>query len=198
MSHGPEGRLVRIACILYGIVALFALGFAIFTGKIGAFFGEAPPSGNHLLLGLFTGLLIVGVCQVGLRIWKSVARAADAIADLVGPVTYGAAIVLALASGIAEELLFRGALWHALPYPLWGTSILFGIVHFIPRKALLGYPLFALGAGFLFGLLRLGSENVIPSILAHVTVNGVNLVYLEWRRRRASAPAPAPAPAPKA
>ncbi len=187
LAPGPQGRLVRIACILYGLIAVFSLGFALFSKQIHVFFGETYPSPAELLIGLFTGLTVVAACQIGVRVWKPVTRAADALADLVGPLTYGAALVLALASGIGEELLFRGALWHALGF--WGTSILFGVVHFVPKRALLGYPLFALGGGLVFGLLRELTHNVIPAMAAHVTVNAVNLGWLEWRRRRGSAPA---------
>ena len=66
--------------------------------------------------------------------------------------------------GVGEELLFRGALWPHLGLP--GTTFLFGLVHIIPRKQLWGYPLFALGAGLLLGLLlAVGTGGLLSGFL---------------------------------
>ena len=72
----------------------------------------------------------------------------------------------------------------------------FGLVHVLPRKRLWAYPLFAAGAGLMLGILRDASGSVIPPILAHVTVNGLNLVWLgrnhaKLTERSAAAPTPA-------
>jgi membrane protease YdiL (CAAX protease family) len=180
-----SARLVRLASIFYGVVALFALGYALFSGP-GTLFGERWPDGAGVMGGLLMGAGIVGLCHIGRHMFPSVERASVALADLLGPLTVRGAVLLALLSGTAEELLFRGALWPHLG--LFGTSLLFGVVHVIPRRALLGYPLFAVGAGLLLGLLRGWTGNVIPPMIAHVVVNGANLVWLQMRRRKASKP----------
>jgi membrane protease YdiL (CAAX protease family) len=187
---GPQHRFVRMALGFYGIVFLFAFGYALFSGTIATLFGEQYPSGGSVLFGIFVGLGIVGVCQMGLRTLPWIRRSADTITELVGPITYPGVVAVALASGIAEELLFRGALWIHLDF--MGTSFLFAIVHVVPRRSMIGYPVFAFGAGLLLGLLRHASGNAIPSMFAHVIVNGLNLGYLEWRRRRGLALAPRP------
>ena len=92
--------------------------------------------------------------------------------------------LLALASGFAEELLFRGALWPHLG--LAGTSLLFGLVHMLPRRALALYPVFAALVGVVFGLVRSGTGSVVAAMVAHAVVNGLNLTWLELRRRRAA------------
>ena len=50
------------------------------------------------------------------------------LGELLGPITFRAALGLALLSGVAEELLFRGALWPHLG--LFGTTFLFALVRF--------------------------------------------------------------------
>ena len=65
-------------------------------------------------------------------------------ARILGPLTWREALLLAAFSSIGEELLFRGALWPHLD--LIGTSFLFALVHILPKRALWGYPLFALFA----------------------------------------------------
>ena len=181
-SH--DRRLVRLAAGFYGIATLFALGYAAFSGTIGTIFGEEGPGAGAILAAVAMGLGIVGLSRLGARVLPRVSRAADALGDLLGPLSWGGAIVLALMSGVAEELLFRGALWPHLG--LFGTTFLFGLVHFVPKRALWGYPLFALVAGLLLGLLRRGSGSVLPPMLAHTIVNAMNLAWIG--RRRSVAP----------
>ena len=176
--------LLRLAGGFYAIVTLFAFGYAIFdglkrSGGEGAgepFLGLALPTWGLALAGIGIGLVIVGVVHVGLRAVPGVDRAAKEMAGLLGPLELRDALILAGMSGVAEELLFRGALWPHLG--MWGTSLLFGLVHVIPRKQLWAYPLFAAAAGLLLGILRDASGSVLPPILAHVTVNALNLWWL--------------------
>jgi membrane protease YdiL (CAAX protease family) len=183
---------VRVAATFYGIVALFAFGFALFSSQAKVLLGEKPPEATHLLAGLGIGLALVGLSRLGTRVWPPVDRAARALGRLLGPVTWGDAILLALVSGVAEELLFRGALWP--PLGLVGTTCLFALVHVIPRKDLWGYPLFAGACGLLFGLLRDGTDSVVPPMIAHVLVNAINIGWLGGLERKA-AEAASPRPA---
>jgi membrane protease YdiL (CAAX protease family) len=182
--------MVRAAFLFYGLVTLFALGYAVFGGVAGRLFGEALPSPNSLVAGLLVGLAIMGACQITVRTLPAVATAANELQKLLGPMSYPAVAALAVASGVAEELLFRGALWPHLG--LAGTTFLFALCHVFPNRALIGYPAFALVAGFSMGLLRGATDNVIPCMVAHVTVNGINLAWLETRRRREARAAAAP------
>jgi membrane protease YdiL (CAAX protease family) len=189
---GQGGPIVRAAFLFYGVVLLFAIGYAIFGGVAGRLFGDRMPHPNSLLVGLVLGLAIVGACQVTMRTLPAVGAAANEIEKILGPLSYPAVAALAVVSGFTEELLFRGALWPHLG--LAGTTFLFGLVHVVPNRALSGYPIFALAAGFLLGLLRNATDNVLPCMVAHVTVNAVNLGWLEYRRRRTAAHAAAPVP----
>lgn len=181
--------LFRRALPFYGLVALFALGFALFSGHASTLFGEQPLKlqGLAAAVGIAAGL--VAVSRVGARIWAPMERAARAAAGVLGPLTLPEAVGLALLSGVAEELLFRGALWPTLNP--WGTTLLFGLVHVIPRRSLWVYPVFALVAGLFLGMLRSGTGSLLPPMLAHVLVNAFNLVWLT--RLKPQVPA-APAP----
>lgn len=196
----PRNELLRLAGGFYAIVTLFAFGYAIFDGLQRAggegagepFLGLALPTLGLAFAGIGVGLVIVGVVHVGLRAVAGVDRAAQEFAGLLGPLSGRDALVLAVFSGVAEELLFRGALWPHLG--MWGTTLLFGLVHVIPRKALWGYPLFAAVAGLMLGILRDASGSVLPPILAHVTVNALNLWWLGKHHGRLVAAAPGAAP----
>jgi membrane protease YdiL (CAAX protease family) len=183
-SPPSDVGLVRLAAAFYGVVTVFALGYAFFdriqrgSGAIEGevFLGLGLPTLGGLLSGIAVGLVIVGVVHVGLRVLPPVETAARIFADILGPITWRQALLLALFSAMGEELLFRGALW---PHLGWiGTSFLFGLVHILPRKQLWGYPLFALLAGVLFAILREATGSVFAPILAHFTVNALNLWWL--------------------
>ena len=85
----------------------------------------------------------------------------------------GDLIALAVASGSAEELLFRGAIQPALG--LWLTALIFGAVHFVPSRALLPWTLWAAVMGVLLGLVHQETGSIAGAVLAHVLINAVNL-----------------------
>ncbi len=196
----PTVSLLRLAGGFYAIVTLFAFGYAIFDGLQGTadpenpqpFLGLGWPGFGLLFAGVGVGAVIVGACHVGMRAVPGVDKASRELAGLLGPITPREALWLAVFSGVGEELLFRGALWSHLG--LLGTSLLFGLVHILPRRSLWGYPLFAAVAGLMLGLLREASGSVLPAILAHVTVNGLNLWWLSKHHARLTGAAPAEAP----
>jgi len=184
-----RGRaLLRIALPFYGIVALFAVGFALFSAGITRLFGEVAARPTGLLGGLGVGLGLVALTRVGASGWAPMVRMTRSLEELVGPITWTTALLLALVSGFAEELLFRGALWPHLG--LIGTTLLFGLIHVLPRRSLWLYPVFATLAGLFLGLVREGTGSVWPPIVAHVTVNALNLAWLGTRARRALLPPP--------
>ena len=84
---------------------------------------------------------------------------------------------IALFSGTAEEVFFRGAI-----QPLLGlipTSLLFGAVHLIPRRVFLPWVAYAAFAGFLFRMsLRVERHTLYPNTLSHVAVNFVMIWLL--------------------
>jgi membrane protease YdiL (CAAX protease family) len=179
--------MLRFAAGLYGIVTVFALGYALFSGEIGRILGTDYPSVNGLLGALAIAAVLIVLSRVGVQAWTPMRRMADELGTVFGAVTLQQAVLLGVMSGVAEELLFRGALWVHLG--IEGTSFLFGLVHIVPRRALWFYPVFATIAGLLLGLLRMGSENVLLCMLAHALVNVFNLAWIGSRVRRGEAPA---------
>ncbi len=157
-------------------MALFACGYALFSGGLRELFGEAMPTFPGLAVGLGLGLVLVVLSRVAARSWLPMTRMTKSLAELIGPVRWSHAVLLAVLSGLAEEILFRGALWPHLG--LVGTTLLFGLVHVLPRRSMWVYPLFATLAGLLFGLLREGTQSIWPCVLAHVVVNALNLAWI--------------------
>jgi membrane protease YdiL (CAAX protease family) len=173
--------LYRSALLFYAFVALCAIAYAWLFGVLDRLAGEAAPRAMDLFAGAGVGLAIVALCHLAHRASAAVRRAGDAFGELVGPITTPQALVLALVSGVSEEILFRGALWPH--FGLLGTSIVFGLLHILPVRALALYPLFAFAVGLVFGWLRGRSSSVAPPAVAHVVVNALNLAWLGARER---------------
>jgi hypothetical protein len=131
--------------------------------------------------GLLGALVLIGVS----RFWTERSRAGQQLAAelgrLVGRLSPGRAWLLALASGLGEEALFRGALQPQIG--LVAATLVFGAVHYVPRPGLRAWALFALAAGLGFGLLFELCGDLLAPALAHALVNGVNLRWLAQRRR---------------
>jgi membrane protease YdiL (CAAX protease family) len=104
-----------------------------------------------------------------------------ALAEMLGERSLLDCVLLAVASGVAEEAFFRGALQPALGWLL--ASLIFGLVHFAPRRDLLPWTGFALCAGLVLGALFEFTGNLVAPIVAHVGINAVNLRRLMVRYR---------------
>jgi membrane protease YdiL (CAAX protease family) len=128
-------------------------------------------------------VLGVGVAWVTVRATRTVAaRAAWARAlhaDL-RPVVHGqgdgALLLMAVASGLAEELIFRGLLTPLLGVAL--SSLAFGLMHQMRGRARWAWTLWATLMGFVFASLFCLTGSLVGPIAAHVIVNAVNLRYL--------------------
>ena len=99
------------------------------------------------------------------------------VSGLLGPLQPTEVIALALLSGFAEELFFRGAMqasWGWLP-----TTVLFALIHSGPGPAYRMWTLFAAVAGLVLAGLMLWRGCLLAPVVAHVLVNGINLGRLD-------------------
>ena len=93
-----------------------------------------------------------------------------------GPLHGAEILVLAMASAVGEEIFFRGALLPVIG--LWGSSAVFALLHVGPKARFLPWTLSSFVAGFVFGQLFLWSGDLGGAVVAHFTVNALNLRYL--------------------
>jgi len=84
-------------------------------------------------------------------------------------------ITVCFVAPITEELIFRGVLWRLFEkfiknksYVLIITSILFALAHSDPYHMIGVFPI-----GLFVGWLRLRSNSIFPSILAHIVNNSL-------------------------
>jgi len=128
-----------------------------------------------LALGLAVGALLLAAAALLERTVPSfawVSRTTErALRRLALP--HGVAALLALATSVGEELLFRGVLLPTIG--LVPQALLFGALHPAGRRGW-SYPLFVAASGLLLGGLVVVTGRVAAAIVAHAVVNGVGLL----------------------
>jgi len=102
-------------------------------------------------------------------------------------------VATALASGMAEEVIFRGALLQALGgiVGLVVSSVAFGALHQVRGGARWVWAVWATIMGLLLGSVFGLTGSLVGPILAHVAINAVNLRFL---RDHEIPPSPRPSP----
>ncbi len=136
---------------------------------------------RDLAIGVGIGLVVVLATRLTSPVFDFARRMEDSLVSVVGPISLKTCFVLALASSVGEEFLFRGVVQPELGLVL--TSVLFAAVHVPMDRDLLPWPIFAFAIGIIVGSLydRLGS---LPAPIAvHFTINFLNL---HWLARRAA------------
>ena len=172
----PQG-FVRSALVFYGLMGCAALlwRMAVPGQSILHPSPEAASDASSLPAAVFAVL----VSELLTR-WTDLGEAlADVLGEGLAGIGTADAILLALASGIAEEMLFRGALQPAVG--LFWASLIFGACHFLPRKELALWSVYAVLMGFAFGWLYEWTGHLVAPIAAHALVNGINLPRLARR-----------------
>jgi hypothetical protein len=190
MDSEDTPRLVTWAVVVEGLLAAGAL-------LLGWFLLDDPlpmpllPTGSDVpwLLGSCAAL-------TGAALWVTsdaargvgwMRRLNDTVADVLGPIiaresTLGLLLV-SLAAGLGEELLFRGALLPLLG--LWGSSLVFGLCHAVSPAY------FALAAvmGLILGWLAQQTGGLFVPIAGHAVYDAVALLRMRPRCREAVAQA---------
>lgn len=139
------------------------------------------------LLGAGFGLVVVVLTGVLEEHTAWAARLSHQFKQILGPITVFDAFVLAVSSGLAEEIFFRGFLqqiltdvaFDGLPYAavigLVASSLIFGLVHKGPDASFRPWTIFALVVGTALGGLYWLTGNLLAPVIAHFTINFLNL-----------------------
>jgi membrane protease YdiL (CAAX protease family) len=130
-------------------------------------------------LGAGAGVLLLGAWWAAERTFPLARELEERLAGALGPITAAEAVALAVLSGFAEELFFRGAVQGTLGWA--AATVLFGLLHSGPGKAFRLWTLFAIVAGALLGGLMAWRGNLLGPVVGHFLVNAVNLRRLAGR-----------------
>ena len=183
----PPGKFpASVAIVFYALIggAAAVVGSIFFDLNVLIPFPEVssdPASG--LLWGGGVGLATVLVSRLLDRFFEWSRALTRMLKEILGSITMSDALILAVASSIGEELLFRGLLLPKIG--LVASSLIFGLVHgFSPgspgqmmdtMRRFLPLVIAATVMGFAFGWLVEYTGDVLAAVVAHFTINFLNL-----------------------
>lgn len=174
VNHPPKIRAV-VLVHQEGALALAALVGLTFTerGILGGLASRGPAS-TAVAVGLGAGLTAVGLMWV-LRGFPPLSALESWQRRMVSGWTRTDAVAVAVLSGVAEEALLRAFLQPMIG--LVPAAALFAVLHLVPDRRLWVWPVFALVAGLLLGVLfeRFGYP---AAAIAHVVINTAGLLRL--------------------
>jgi uncharacterized protein len=128
------------------------------------------------LLGVVVGLGVVFASRLCVHRFDWARRLHRDFRGLLGDLHARDIFILAAASSVGEELLFRGAL---LPWiGLFPSTIVFALLHVGPGTRFLPWTASAFLVGLLFGGLYVLLGDLGAPIAAHFTINYLNLNYI--------------------
>jgi membrane protease YdiL (CAAX protease family) len=181
-SESPPPPLSRASLVigLYGAMGILAFLIAAGRGDPDLYrLGGTPAAWKLVLgpvLGAALGLGVVGLTRLANKHFAWARELRSSFHDLLGPLTGREIIILALASSVGEELLFRGALlaW----WGVWWQALGFVLLHIGPGKRFVPWTISALVLGIAFGYLAKWTGNLGGPIAAHFAINFLNLRYV--------------------
>jgi membrane protease YdiL (CAAX protease family) len=137
---------------------------------------ESPQVFLGIVAGLLIGLGFVFASRFATHRFEWGRALHRDLRALLGPLPGAEIIALAVASALGEEMFFRGAMLPAVG--LWGSSAIFALLHVGPKPRFLPWTFSSLVAGLVFGQLFLWTGDLSGPVVAHFTVNALNLRYL--------------------
>lgn len=162
------------ATVVYVPLLVVSLVLAVFWQETVPGSGSAPA---HLLadaaIGCGVALVILLLDWMLMRLIPAFRQLGTEFRKMLGPLRPSQVVYLALLSGLAEELCFRGVIQPWIGYV--PASILFGLLHIVPSRAYLPVTAFAMAVGFVCGGLLEWRGSLMAPIVVHTLVNGVNI-----------------------
>ncbi len=185
-SQEHASWIYRVAWIFYLTLALVgALWVGVREGRVALELFLDPASWwRDLAAGAGAGVLLISIWRGARRLLPSAKILEAELAKLLGPLSSSEIVGLAILSGFAEELFFRGAVqgtWGWIP-----ATILFALLHAGPGPTYRVWTAFAAIAGVTLAWLMIWRGSLLAPVVTHVLVNGVNLQRLVEQGRAAA------------
>ncbi len=159
--------------------SVLGLDATIEMGDLGT---KAAEGDRIAAIALSSGLgLLVAVATIAYsRSYAIRSKRARALMDALRPSVVGATtgelFVTALFSGVAEEILFRGALVPAVGVVI--SALLFGLLHQVKGVARWYWATWAVVMGLVFGVIFRATGELAGAVIAHVAINAHNLLLI--------------------
>lgn len=187
-STPREPRLSRAAVIglLYGALAGVAIIWGQFRHQPNIY--EYGPRQSFWLwaapfVGLAFGLAMVFLSRLLTHSWEWARVLHQEFHAVVHELSSKEIFILAAASSAGEEMFFRGAMLPAIG--LWSSSALFAAMHVRAQWRFLPWTIMSFIMGLAMGLMHMKLGNLGAPIVAHFTINFLNLNYIAKTELRA-------------
>ena len=179
ISRGSSWSRPALVMVLYLGMGAAALGWTTLRGQpsLWQISGRQDPRVvTGIVLGLLFGLGIVFGSRMAFYKFEWARALHRDFRALLFPLGEREIVVLAAASSIGEEMFFRGALIPVVG--LIGSSAIFALLHIGPRARHLPWTISSFVVGLVFGLLYLWTGDLTGAVVAHFTVNFLNLRHV--------------------
>lgn len=190
-AYNRSPQLSRASLVLgfYGSMAGVALLISAGRGDIDLYRIEGTSTPMNMwvwspLIGLGVAIAVVLASRLAVTRFEWARMLHRWFRSLLGPLTHGEILVIALASAIGEELLFRGALQPWLG--LWAAAATFALVHIGPGFRYWPWTAVAFALGVGLGYMYERTGDLSGPIVAHFVINYLNLGFI----RRHAIPEP--------
>lgn len=176
--------LLRTAGVLYGVMTLCAFGWAAACGRPMLVLHPTPwlslepwvAHASSAAAGLGLAAVTVAFSRIVTARYAWAQELHSALRALLGHLDLASIAFLALGSGLAEELFFRGAVQPSLGYVL--SSLVFGLIHMGPDRRFRAWTPWAIVMGFALGAIHEATGSLAGPLIAHVGINFVNLRFV--------------------
>ena len=180
-SRRPPMSRAGLILALYGALAAVAIVIAAVRGDWNIYVLAGVETSAlrlvaSLALGVAIGLCFVFLSRLAVHRFGWARQLHRDFRGLLGKLSPREILILAVASSVGEELLFRGAL---LPWiGIWPQAVIFALLHIGPSARFLPWTLSSLAVGVLFGYLYLWTGDLGAPIAAHFVINYLNLRFI--------------------
>lgn len=179
ISRGSSWSRPALVLVLYLSLAAAALVWGGVRGQANVWRLQGATDTNvwsGICIGGALGLIIVFASRLAVHRFDWARALHREFRSLLSPLTGAEIVVLAIASSVGEELFFRGALMPSIG--VWASSAVFALLHIGPRGRYLPWTIGSFVAGLLFCELYRWSGDLTGPVLAHFTVNFLNLRHV--------------------
>jgi membrane protease YdiL (CAAX protease family) len=169
----------RVVILFYTVMILAAVLWDILDGES----RSLPLKGKDIAFyaaagyGLALALIVIAVSILLNRISEKVRNLSKEIKNLIGDISSTDIWVFSIASGTGEEMLFRGPLLYH--FGIVPSTIIFAALHGLFDRKLLLWTAFAFVVGLGLSYLCLWTGGIFSPVIAHCTINVVNLYLLK-------------------
>jgi len=168
--------------LVFGVVAIYVRGEVWTHPEPWIVLSPLVAHAYSALLGLTVGLLGVGATLLLVKrtTWAKVLH--DELQPSVTGMPIPGIIAVAVFSSLGEEILFRSVLQTVTN--VWIQALVFGMAHQLPGRSRWTWVLWAMIMGLVFGFLFEATGSLLGPIVAHATINGMNLRFLQVHQVR--------------